>query len=343
MAEASAMAIKDAGLRKEDIDGIMTFGGLSYPGPAAEYIGINARHFAAGTSMMGASNAVALTVAASVIQAGLAKNILCTFGGGRDTTYVPRGFVPSQAPSERSEWQVPYGMAVAANTGYGFLYSRHMWKFGTKPEQFAQMSVNQRFNAQKNPNAAFAGQEITVQDVLNSRYINEPLHILECVMPVAGATAYIVTSAEHAKSMPNRRVLLLGAGVCQGSATHWLSEDMTTLPTKVSAASALEMAGYRAKDIEFAEFYDCYTILEAVCLEDAGFCPKGEIGNFFQSTDTTYKGTFPINTDGGQLSAGQLNPAGASGSQNTVEAIRQLMGKAGERQVKRNNLCMVNA
>ncbi len=80
-----------------------------------------------------------------------------------------------------------------------------------------------------------------------------------------------------------------------------------------------------------------------MCLEDAGFCPKGEIGNFFQSTDTTYKGTFPINTDGGQLSAGQLNPLGASGSQNTVEAVRQIQGKAGERQVKKNNLAMTNA
>jgi acetyl-CoA acetyltransferase len=101
------------------------------------------------------------------------------------------------------------------------------------------------------------------------------------------------------------------------------------------------MAGYGPKDMEFAEFYDCYTILEACCLEDAGICPKGEIGAFLESTDTTYKGTFPINTDGGQLSAGQLI-GGSSGTQHVVEAVRQIRGMAGERQVAKHDLCLVN-
>jgi acetyl-CoA acetyltransferase len=102
------------------------------------------------------------------------------------------------------------------------------------------------------------------------------------------------------------------------------------------------MAGYGMKDMQFAEFYDCYTILVACCLEDAGLCPKGEIGNYFVSTDTTYKGSFPINTDGGQLSAGQLNGTGASGCQQLVEATRQIRGLAGDRQVANHDLCVAN-
>jgi acetyl-CoA acetyltransferase len=102
------------------------------------------------------------------------------------------------------------------------------------------------------------------------------------------------------------------------------------------------MAGYGMKDMQFAEFYDCYTILVASTLEDAGLCPKGEIGNYFESVDTTYKGEFPINTDGGQLSAGQLNGTGASGCQQLVEATRQVRGMAGERQVAKHDLCVAN-
>jgi acetyl-CoA acetyltransferase len=101
------------------------------------------------------------------------------------------------------------------------------------------------------------------------------------------------------------------------------------------------MAGYGPKDCQFAEFYDCYTILHATTLEDAGICPKGEIGPFFESTDTTFKGSFPINTDGGQLSCGQFI-AGSSGTQHVTEAVRQIRGMAGERQVARHDLCVVN-
>src|SRR5262249_60916651 len=121
-----------------------------------------------------------------------------------------------------------------------------------------------------------------------------------------------------------------------------VTPDVCVTPTAYSAPAAYKMAGYGPKDMQFAEFYDCYTILEACCLEDAGLCPKGEIGSYFESTDTTYKGTFPINTDGGQLSAGQLNGTGASGCQQLVESTRQLRGQAGERQVARHDLCVAN-
>ena len=147
-------------------------------------------------------------------------------------------------------------MAPGANTGYGLIYQRHMHEFGTTEEQMAHMAVNQRFNANLNENAVFQGQLITVEDVMNSRYINRPLKLLESVMPCDGAAALIMTTPERAKSLPNRPAYLLGAGMEQGAANIWQTPRVTTTPTKVSAPRAFEMAGYKPSDMEFAEFYD---------------------------------------------------------------------------------------
>ena len=150
---------------------------------------------------------------------------------------------------------------------------------------------------------------ITVEDVLNSRYVNYPLHLLECVMPSAGGIAYIVTTAERARSLRKPPVYLMGAGVSQGYENSWMTPEVTETPVKYSAPAAYRMAGYGPKDVQFAEFYDCYTILHACTLEDAGIIPKGEAGPDFESADTTYKGSFPINTDGGQLAPASLMAA----------------------------------
>ena len=243
-------------------------------------------------------------------------------------------------PGLRTEFEDPYGPAVAANTGYGLMYSRHMHEYGTTQEQLANIAVNQRFNALENENAVFRGQPIEIEDVLNSRYINYPIRLLESVMPCAGGSAIILTSAERAKSLKNNPVYILGAGIACDPLSGWQRERLTRSVVTRSAPIALGMAGYGPSDIQFAQFYDCYTILHAVCLEDAGLVPKGDIGPFFASTDTTYKGTFPINTDGGQLSCGQ--PGDAGGFRHVIEATRQIMGRAGVRQVERNDLCLVN-
>jgi len=302
----------------------------------AEYIGLRPV-FATGVSMQGATGATAVTVAAAAIAAGMCTTALIVMGAAREGG----GGAPRPAGgSVNTEFEQPFGPAAGAGTGYALIYRRHMHEYGTTPEQMAKLAVDQRFNALTNPNSAFAGQPITIDDVLNSRYINEPLHMLECVMPSAGAAACIVTTAERAKALPNRPVYILGCGIEQGNAAFWQTPRITTSPAKVSAARAFQMAGYSPRDMQFAEFYDCYTILVAMTLEDAGFVKKGEIGPFYESTDTTYKGSFPINTDGGQLSAGQ--PGLAGGFRHVIEAARQIMGRAGERQVPRNDLCMVN-
>jgi acetyl-CoA acetyltransferase len=339
-AEAAAEAIADAGLRREDIDGLMTVASSFNTSRVAEYIGIKPTAFAVAAGFQGATPGVAITIAAAVLQAGIANYILFVNGNARDPD-EPEGFAPlAERPSHLNEFIAPYGPAVAANTNYALLYSRHMFQYGTKPEQLAQIAVNQRFNAGPNELAALR-KPITAEDVLSSRYVNEPLHLLECVMPAAGGIAFIVTTAERAGALKQPPVYLLGAGVAQGNENSWMTPDVCVTPTAYSAPAAYKMAGYGPTEMQFAEFYDCYTILEACCLEDAGLVPKGEVGPFFESTDTTFKGTFPINTDGGQLSAGQL-VGGSSGTQQVVEAVRQVRGQAGERQVAQHDLCVVN-
>lgn len=337
-AQAATQAIADAGLKLQDIDGLITMSGVS-PARMAEYVGLRPTGFAVSAGLMGATSGVALTIAAAVLDAGICNYVLFVAGGARDPQAIPVS--PGIEPGFESEWFTPYGPAAGANTYYGLLYSRHIHQYGTRPEQLAHIAVNQRFNAAKNELAALR-DPITVADVMGSRLINYPLRMLDCVMPVAGAIAYIVTRADRAGTLRKPAAYLLGAGVCQGHDNYWYTDDMTITPTSVSAPSAYRMAGYGPRDMQFLEFYDCYTILIACCLEDAGFCAKGEIGEFIQSTDTTCQGALPINTDGGQLSAGQLNGYGASGCQHIVEAVRQIRGEAGERQVRGRDLCLIN-
>jgi acetyl-CoA acetyltransferase len=338
MTEAATLALQDARITKAEIDGLISNAEAANPLTLAEYMGLQPA-FVEGVTSHGASGAQSIVIAASAINAGLCSTVLCVLGGNR----APDPGVPTPNRSVGSEWEGPYGPGVATTARYALLKQRHMHEYGSKDAQFAQMAVNQRFNALTNPNAVFHGQPLTLEDVLNSRYASEPIHLLETVMPCGGAAAAIVTSAERATSYPNRPVYILGAG---GAASNhdvlWQDpKGFTTTPVALTAKRAFAMAGYGPKDVQLAQFYDCYTVLEAACLEDAGFCNKGEIGDFFESTDTTYKGTFPVNTDGGQLSGGQ--PGGnAGGFRHVVEAARQIMGKAGERQVVANDLACVN-
>lgn len=249
-AEAVRLALEDAGLSKPDINGLVTDGGTT-PAAMAEYIHLRPT-FATGVAMQGASGASATTVAAAAINAGLCDTAVVVMGNSR----LDRARAGAPPNTVRSEWEMPYGMAAGANTGYGLIYVRHMNEYGTKPEQMAKMAVDQRFNALKNPNAVFHDQPMTVDDVLNSRYISYPLRLLESVMPCDGAAACIVTTPKRARTLPNRPVYVLGAGMEQGMGNVWQTPRITTTPVKVSASRAFQMARYGPKDMQFAEFYD---------------------------------------------------------------------------------------
>ena len=260
MAEVARGSITDAGLRKEDIDGLICPESVNSL-ELSEGLGITPRYTASMT-VHGASGATSILTAAMAVHTGIANYVLCVFGESRpqSSSRLAAGTNPRGGGGPAgiiTEWEAPYGSVIAANGGYGMIKSRHMFEYGTTQEQFAKIAVNQRFNALKNPNAVFKDQPITVDDVLNSRFINEPMHILESVMPCGGAAACIVTTAERARSLPNPPVYILGAAA--GVTDHDIlsqAPNITTTPVVISARKAYEMAGYGPKDMEYAQFYD---------------------------------------------------------------------------------------
>lgn len=338
MAQVSAEAIADAGLEKKDIDGFlvgMPFAdaGMLYPASAAEVLGLVPRMLNV-VDIGGASPAGMIWRAAAAIDAGMCNAVLCLVADLNRT-----GDQRPPVVSIQREFEAPYGN-IGANCGYALIARRHMHEFGTTAEQMAKVAVDQRKNALKNPLATFNDKELTIQDVLGSRMIVDPLHLFEIVSPVSGAAAVVVSSPEIAKRSKNPPVWLLGAGECANHSSITYAPSIVESPIKPAAATAFKMAGLKPSDMNLVCPYDCYTITVIVTLEDAGFCKKGHGGRFVQEHDLTYAGDFPCNTHGGQLSFGQ--PGLAGGMSHVTEGIRQLMGRGGARQVKNAHLAYVN-
>jgi acetyl-CoA C-acetyltransferase len=338
MAKVSAEAIEDAGLEKKDIDGFlvgMPFAdpGMIYPAAAAERLGLQTRMLNV-VDIGGASPAGMIWRAAAAIDAGMCNAVLCLVA---DLNRTGDQRVP--VVSMQREFEAPYGM-IGANCGYALIARRHMYEYGTTAQQMAKVAVDQRKNAVKNPLATFNDKELTIDDVLNSRMICDPLHLFEIVSPVSGGAAIIVASPEIAKRAKHPPVWLLGAGEFANHSTITYAPSITTSPIEVAAANAFKMAGLKPSDMDLVCPYDCYTITVIVSLEDAGFCKKGQGGPFVAEHDLTYAGDFPCNTHGGQLSFGQ--PGLAGGMSHVTEGIRQLMGRGGARQVKNASLAYVN-
>ncbi len=340
--EVARDAIADAGLEKKDIDGLLTgmaIGDFSvlWPSVVAEYLQFHPRYFDQ-VELGGASSTGMFWRAAAAIEAGMCKNVLCVLGDSW-TSKTMDGAKPPPFPRMDAEFDAPYGL-IAANPGYALIAQRHMYEFGTTSEQMAKVAVDQRKNACKNPAALFGNKEIGIEDVLNSRMIVDPLHLLEIVSPCTGGGAFIVTSAERAKDGPHTPVYLLGAGEAGGHCSIARAESLTTSLVKPAAEAAFKMAEVTPQDMDFVQPYDCYTITVLVTLEDAGFCPKGEAGRFVEDHDLSWQGDFPLNTHGGQLSFGQ--PGLAGGMSHLIEGVRQLMGRGEARQVKDATLGYVN-
>ena len=343
MAEVAKLAIQDAGLRPQDIDGLllgppMLEAGAIWPSIVGEYLQLRLA-YGNVVDLGGASACGTIWRAAAAIDAGLCNTVLCLTAEATDVEafYTPRGGRPSTLPWR--EFDVPYG-PMGANSGYALIAQRHMHEYGTTSSQLAKVAVDQRTNACANPDALFYEKPITVDDVLNSPLIVDPLHLLEIVMPCTGGAAVVVTAAKRAKDTAHPPIYLLGAGEAVSHNLVACSPDLTTSPIAVSAPKAFKMAGVKPENINLVSVYDCYTITVVVTLEDAGFCEKGRGGPFVEENDLTYKGKLPLNTHGGQLSFGQ--PGLAGGMSHVTEAVRQLMERAGERQVGNCELAFVN-
>jgi len=356
VADLAGQALADAGLALQDLDGLVVHGpqfheaGMFVPAMVGEHLGIKL-DFAEVVDLGGASGVAAVWRAAAAIELGLCSAVLCVIPS-RLAPMAPHddhmaavmkasrfGGHSTRYGAPEAEMDLPYGH-MAQNTGYAMIAQRYAAVHGYDAAALARIAVHQRASACANPDAMFFGQPLTVDEVLASRMVAEPLRMLEIVMPVAGGAAVIVARDDIAARCRHRAVSVIGCGEHVQSKSPTYAADMLSTPIGPASRRAFAMAGVKPADVHMAQIYDCYTITVLLTLEDAGFCAKGEGMRFVREHDFTYRGDFPMNTHGGQLSFGQSGTAG--GMSQLIEAIHQIQGRAGERQLARHDLAYVS-
>ncbi len=331
--QATIRALDDAGLKKEDVDGLFSASAY-YHMPTlsvGEYLGIRPRYSDA-TSMGGSSFVSHLFHAAAAIEAGLCEVALITYGS---TQRSDRGRLVSG--SETLPYEAPYEPRYPVSM-YALAASRHMHQYGTTREQLAEVAVAAREWAKLNPKA-FMRDDLSVEDVLNSRMVSSPLSVLDCCLVTDGGGAVIVTGAERARELAKPPVYLLGAGEAHWHRNISQMPDLTVSAAAESGPRAYEMAKLGPAEVDVAMLYDAFTINTVLFLEDLGFCEKGEGGAFVSGGGTSPGGNLAVNTNGGGLS---YNHPGMYGLLLLVEAARQIRGECGERQVDGANVALVH-
>jgi len=326
MGQAAQRALADAGLSLRDVDGLFATTSQSrMPTLAlAEYLGIRPRYHD-GTNIGGCSFMSMVAHAQAAIEAGLCEVALIAYA----STQRSLGRANVAAP-DVNPYESPYRPLYTASS-YALAASRHMHEYGTTREQLAQVAVAAREWALLNPQA-WEKQPLTVADVLGSRMVSTPLTVRDCCLVTDGGGAIIVTSAERAKTLRKRPAYVLGVGEDLGHYSISNMPDLTVTGAVRSGAAAYAMAGLRPADIDVVQVYDAFTITTLLFLEDLGFCPKGEGGRFVADGAIAPGGRLPVNTSGGGLS--YCHP-GMFGIFVLIEAVRQLRGEAGRRQVAR--------
>jgi acetyl-CoA acetyltransferase len=339
--DAVQRALSDCGLTPADIDGVVTSYGMS--GSFADVgasLGMRDLRLNVNMSAAGATASAAIAYAASAVAAGTASCVAYVHADAPLVDPMARSSASYTSGTETATGTRTVRAAVGLsgpNALYAMAARRHMDYYGTTSQQLGAVAVSQRAWAAGNPIARFR-DPITIEDHQQSRIVCDPLHLLDCCMVSNGGIAFIVTSAERAKDLPQPPVYVLGWG--QGHPVY----SMTTgcefgLRTGAvqSGATALKMAGVSVHDVDQAQIYDCYTFTVVITLEDYGFCAKGEGGNFVASGALGRGGSLPTNTGGGQLSGYYL-----WGTTPLSEAVIQGRGLGGSRQAARNNVIMVS-
>ncbi|MBK8559010.1 thiolase family protein [Candidatus Amarobacter glycogenicus] len=339
-ADATRTAIKDAGLRKDQIDGLLinagvtgtTGGGVSLG--LQNYLGLQDLRLLNHMNAAGSTAAQMVQYASLAIASGMANHVLCVFADAplKDGSSAGAAYGGAARNPQR-----PRGMSglypasgyYGANTPYALAARRHMADYGTTQDQLGTIAVGQRQWATMNPLAQMRSP-ITMEDYHNSRWIIEPLHLLDCCLVSNGAVAVIVSSAAAAREMPQPPVYVWGMGQGHpGDNSRTGSNWETETGAKLAARTAYGMAGVGPSDISSCQVYDCYTYTVLVTLEDYGFCKKGEGGPFVEDGKLGPGGSLPTNTGGGELSAYYM-----WGMTPLSEAIIQGRGHGGDRQVK---------
>jgi acetyl-CoA acetyltransferase len=320
-------ALEDAGLTLADVDGVC------HPESAvafAEYLGVHP-NFTESTMTGGSSYEVHVEHAAAAIAAGVCDVVISVYAAtprSDRTKGRRREWRRPAGPNPMAEWDMPYGLRTPMGP-YALAAARHMHEFGTTSDQLAQIAVSTRQWAALNPWGRHR-DPITIDDVLASPMQVSPLHLLDCCLVTDGAGAFVMTSAERARSLRKPPVFVLGAATCTDHMVIGQMPGLTTTPGAVSGPRAFEMAGLEAADVDVLMSYDSFTITALLHLEDLGFCKKGEGGPFVADGHLGPGGSLAMNTNGGGLS---FTHPGMYGMFLLTEATRQLRGECGDRQV----------
>ena len=333
MAEAALAAIADAGLALHEIDGLFAatsthaFPTLS----VAEYLGLRPRYFD-GTNVGGSSFEAHLLSAALALDAGLCDAALICYGSNQRSA---GGRLVSM--SEPQPHEAPYKPRHPI-TAYALAASRHMHQFGTSRAMLAEVAVAARAWANLNP-AAFAHGPLSLDDVLGARMVSDPLTVADCCLVTDGGGACVLVRADRARDLPHPPAYLLGAAGAGWHRAVMCMPDLTITAATNSGPRAYAMAGVLPSEVRLAMLYDAFTINTLLFLEDLGFCAKGEGGPFVQGGAIAPGGRLAVNTNGGGLSC--VHP-GMYGMFLILEAVTQLRGDAGERQVSHLNVALVH-
>jgi acetyl-CoA acetyltransferase len=331
-ARVARAALADAGLGVADVDGLFTAGSWGIPGPGqfptatlAEYLGINPR-YADGTNIGGAAFEAHLGHAVTAIEAGRCEVALISYGSTQRSG--PRTLGNFASPAYASQYEAPTGLPLPVG-GYALAASRYLALSGASRADLASVAVAARHWAALNPQAT-KRELISVDDVLASPPVCEPLHVLDCCLVTDGAGAVVVTTAERAADLRREPIHVLGWAEAQSHWTISQMPDLTVTGAARTAKSALDSAGLALADIDMLQIYDSFTITVLLTLESMGLCGPGEGGAYVAEGNTLPGGSLPMNTSGGGLACAH---PGMYGIFLLVEACRQLWGECGDRQV----------
>jgi acetyl-CoA acetyltransferase len=337
---ALQLALEDAGLSLRDLQGqgLGVTIPTAYPQPfwpeeVAEILGITPGFLLGGAT--GGAGAVSLVGGmAGAINSGLI-DIALVIGAAAPFSEQFGGGIQ---PGDMRDWEIPYG-TMGPNSKIAMVMRRHMHEYGTTLDHLGKIAVAGRYHASLNP-SAYLRKPITIQDYKDSRLVADPIRLLDCVLPANGGKAYILASPERAKKLRKPPVYIRGFGERSNpSYGPRAGSDALVMGISDAGKAAMEMAGVRHSDISFLELYDDYIIVVYLQIEDLGFCAKGETA-FFERTDFTINGQLPIQTGGGMINCGQ--PSTAGGTLHVLEAVRQLRGEGGDRQVPEAKIGLVS-
>ena len=321
IAEAGVKAVMDAEVEGDDIEAM-------YVGNMSSGLFVDQEHIAALISdHMGLNPIPTTRVEAACASGGLAlrQGIMAVASGFHDVVDA----TPAIATASDQEWEAQQGATFPSL--YAMIAKRHMYEYGTTREQLAQFSVVNHKNAKNNPNAQFPF-EISVDKVINSTVVADPLTLLDCSPVSDGAAAVVMVPAEDAKKYTDTPIYVRASAQASGTIALHNRKDLTTIDsTRVASRKAYEMAGVTTKDIDLAEVHDCFSINGLLAVEDLGFAEKGKGGIAIEEGQTEIDGDFPINPSGGLKARG--HPLGATGIAQAAEVVWQLRGEAGKRQV----------